>query len=108
MSFPLLKEYECHKCGKIFIPAAEHIYKSAKDGETRIYCSWTCYNNRDVGNPQRHYKRVVQSDMDGNDIRTYSSANNAACHVGGKPDGVRKAIRNGTTYRKFLWRYADE
>lgn len=33
---------ECKKCGKMFPPAALHIYKEG----AKYYCSWTCYNHR--------------------------------------------------------------
>ena len=36
-----LTECNCPVCGKMFIPAPLHAYKSPK---TRVkYCSWTCY-----------------------------------------------------------------
>ena len=35
-------EKKCARCGKTFIVAPQHIYKSNK----KIYCSWTCYNHR--------------------------------------------------------------
>lgn len=37
-----MKEIKCPRCGKSFIPAPYHIYKSGK----RLYCSWTCFNRR--------------------------------------------------------------
>ena len=37
-----MKENKCPRCGKKFIPAPYHIYKSGK----RRYCSWTCFNHR--------------------------------------------------------------
>lgn len=32
----------CEKCGKEFIPAPQHIFKS----NGKYYCKWTCYNHR--------------------------------------------------------------
>lgn len=37
-----IQERKCHKCGKSFIPGAEHIYKD----HSRWYCCWTCYLHR--------------------------------------------------------------
>ena len=35
-------EKKCAKCGKNFISAPEHVYKTNR----KWYCSWTCYNHR--------------------------------------------------------------
>ena len=37
-----IKTVKCEKCGKEFVPAPLHIYKSGR----KLYCSWTCYNHR--------------------------------------------------------------
>lgn len=34
---------QCFRCGKMFIPAAEHLYKITKYGKTNYYCSYTCW-----------------------------------------------------------------
>ena len=36
-----LREYRCKRCGRIFIPAALHSYKSSEG----FYCSYTCMLN---------------------------------------------------------------
>ena len=38
-----IPEKHCKKCGKLFIPAPEHIYRKGNV----FYCSWTCYLHRD-------------------------------------------------------------
>ena len=35
-------ETDCVKCGKKFVPAPYHVYKTWKG----YYCSWSCYNHR--------------------------------------------------------------
>lgn len=41
---PEFNRQKCKRCGKVFIPGAEHIYKSKKYKSRSIYyCSWTCY-----------------------------------------------------------------
>lgn len=40
--FCYIQERKCHKCGKTFIPGAEHIYKD----HSKWYCCWTCYLHR--------------------------------------------------------------
>lgn len=37
-----IQEKKCRKCGKNFVPAAEHIYK---DGSA-YFCGWTCFLHR--------------------------------------------------------------
>lgn len=37
-----LTEKKCAKCGKTFIAAPYHVYKTNR----KWYCSWTCYNHR--------------------------------------------------------------
>ena len=32
----------CHKCGKPFIPGAEHVFRD----HGKWYCKWTCYSHR--------------------------------------------------------------
>lgn len=36
-------DVQCKKCGKRFIPAAMHRYKTVKSRRTNWYCCWTCY-----------------------------------------------------------------
>ena len=42
-SKPILnaRELKCPVCGKIFIPAAYHIYRHGN----KIYCGWNCYES---------------------------------------------------------------
>lgn len=37
-----LAEKKCAKCGKMFIPAPQHVFKEYG----KYYCKWTCYNHR--------------------------------------------------------------
>ena len=41
-SYYFIQEKKCHKCGKVFIPGAEHIYRD----HNKWYCKWTCYLHR--------------------------------------------------------------
>jgi predicted nucleic acid-binding Zn-ribbon protein len=41
-----MKMLKCAKCGKLFIPAPEHIFKAGSKTGTNYYCKWTCYNHR--------------------------------------------------------------
>jgi len=40
-----LKEYNCGKCGKTFIPPYNHVFKE-KGRTLKVYCSWSCWNHR--------------------------------------------------------------
>lgn len=35
-------ERKCAKCGKLFIAAPFHVFRS----NSKWYCKWTCYNHR--------------------------------------------------------------
>ena len=41
MAFINLVERVCPECGKVFVPAALHIYKD----DTKFFCKWSCYNS---------------------------------------------------------------
>lgn len=44
----------CKRCGKMFIPAKEHLYKMIKDGKTCYYCTYTCWR-KDGGDNGKRY-----------------------------------------------------
>lgn len=39
-------ERKCAKCGKVFLAAPEHIYKTGTNRHNKWFCSWTCYYHR--------------------------------------------------------------
>lgn len=41
MTYINLIEKVCPECGKVFLPAALHIYKDGK----KVFCKWSCYNS---------------------------------------------------------------
>ena len=43
----VLREAKCAKCGKVFLAAPEHIYRSRGHSKTKWYCSWTCFYHKD-------------------------------------------------------------
>lgn len=96
-----MREERCIKCGKIFIPAANHIYKDHRG----FYCSWTCYNHRDDNTPYNRSRGVAQCSLDGEVIRTFLSAVFAAEFIKGTVNGVRKACKESTLYKGYFWRY---
>ena len=38
----ILRTARCGKCGKEFVPAPYHVFKTHR----RYYCTWSCYNHR--------------------------------------------------------------
>lgn len=48
-----LAMYQCKRCGKMFIPGAEHLYKIIKDGKTNYYCSYSCWRKDGGDNGER-------------------------------------------------------
>lgn len=96
----ILTEYHCKRCGKAFFPTPAHVYK---DGYGK-YCSWKCFNHRKDGKTPR-WTPVECLYPNGEHIRTFQSATKAAEWIGGKPDLIKKACMEDTTYKNYLWRY---
>lgn len=42
MDYGFHNEKVCEQCGKVFIPAVEHIYKDLYKGKVVMYCGWNC------------------------------------------------------------------
>lgn len=100
----MLEEAKCARCGKEFYPTAEHVYK---DYFNKKYCSWTCYNHRNDGK-QKVYKEVEQYTLDGEFVRDFKSANEAAEFVGCNPSNIRMVcLGKNKSCAKFLWKYKE-
>lgn len=55
-----LKDVECSKCGKTFIPTYAWVYKETREKKTLFYCTWTCFNHRkEKGGEMRGRKKDV-------------------------------------------------
>ena len=89
----------CARCGKSFLPAVYHIYKDNKG----IYCSWTCYNRKEER--IRRSKIVCQFTTDGEFIKTYSSAREAAEAMDCSYHTITMACRENKEAVGFLWKY---
>lgn len=50
----MFKMQMCKRCGKMFIPGSEHLYKLIKLGKTCYYCSYTCWR-KDGGDNGKRY-----------------------------------------------------
>lgn len=104
----MFKEVKCAKCKKMFIPAPQH---ALVDGRG-MYCSCTCFLHRKDGvkgrSPNKEAYKVLQYTKDGEYIKTYESARQAAELLGVYPNSVATACRQGNIYRGFLWKYAKD
>ncbi len=98
-----MKDVICRKCGKMFLPAPEHIYRDIKG----LYCSWHCFNHRNDGRCTRQ-KMVEVYGKDGELLRRYPSAEKAAEHLGFDDKRIRNACATGEKYQGFLWKYKSE
>lgn len=73
-----------------------------------MYCSWPCYNHRkDSPNRPRAVRMVKQYTKDGELVRVYKSALNAAESLGVCANSVRDACRLKRPYKGFLWKYEE-
>jgi hypothetical protein len=101
-----LREEICPKCGKLFIPAPEHIFR--EDG--RSWCKWTCWNHRRE-KPKRVGGKVATSvemiSLSGEKSIIFTSAKEAADCMGFRANGIRDACREKTPYMGYLWEYKD-
>lgn len=56
----MLELRKCSICGKEFIPAAMHMYKTKnRRGLTELQCSYTCY--REAGGDNRRHNRNAKT-----------------------------------------------
>ena len=99
-----LTEIKCSKCGKIFVPAPEHVYKDMYRNKKRIYCSWHCYNHRNDKQPRKKWKAASE---DGTVIKTFTSATDAAEQTGFCVKKIRMACRDQKPYMGFIWKYTE-
>lgn len=95
-----MMESICPICKKIFIKAAFHIYVDGTD----TYCSWTCYNKRQMKQGKKSMA-VVMKGEDGNILKVFESAKDAEQKTGFLADGIREACRDGSLYMKRYWEY---
>ena len=57
-----MKLVRCSVCGKMFIPAAKHMYKVSHAGQPiELQCSYTCYRVAG-GDPGRRYVQARKED----------------------------------------------
>lgn len=97
-----MDEHKCRKCGKLFIPAPQHVYKDNRG----FYCTWTCYNHKDDGRVKK-WRYIELYSESGELLRRFTSAADAAEKTGYEVENIRDACRTGTPYHGFLWKYKE-
>lgn len=91
-------ERTCEKCGKSFIPATYHQYKV---GYRKYFCSWSCYNHRDITHKEtyvRPTKPVSMYSKSGELIERFYSVNDALTYLADmgiivKANSIREACK---------------
>lgn len=100
-----MTEVKCRKCGKVFIPAPQHVFRDTYG----LYCSWTCYNHKDDRKKGgRKNKRVEMWSLEGGEVlKVFKNAEDAARETEYSAPEIREACRTGVTYRGFVWMYRE-
>ena len=105
MGREFIRELRCKKCGKIFCPAPQHMYKDHKG----MYCSWTCYNHRDDCQDKKRAVRVIeQYTKDGVLLNVFPTLRKAADHINGYAQSISVAANYGKAYKGYVWKYREE
>lgn len=102
MECGIISEAKCRYCGRMFVPASHHALRDTYG----LYCKPTCFLHRDEVN-KRKTKKVEQI-KNGEVVKVHASAVEAAMQFYCDPKLIRYAIKDGTTYRGFIWRYKGE
>ena len=107
----MIEGTNCVKCGKEFFPTPLHVYRDWRGS----YCCWTCYNHRNDGSKRGvNTKQVEQWSTDGELIKIFKSAVEAAEAVDVEPDTIAHACRKAQYETRllypcqgYMWRYRD-
>jgi hypothetical protein len=102
----IIEDTKCKRCGKNFIPAPYHIYQD----DNGFYCGWSCFLHRNEKGPDRRCKQVHQYTLDGEFMKTYPSAKDAAACMGTvDPRDIRACCLGLTkTSAGFAWSYTKK
>ena len=102
-------EVRCYGCGKMFIPAPEHVYKE----DEKPVCTWTCLCSLRRRKEQKRRSRenvspVEMLDQEGKHITFFPSARAAGEALGVDPAGIRDVCA-GRQMRSagYRWRWAE-
>lgn len=102
---PVLSAHYCPICGKEFYPTPMWVYKDLDN----IYCSYHCLRKAETAPVKKTYntKPVQKLSLEEELIEEFDCPTDAAVSVDGSEWGIRKACRDKTKYKKYLWRYKE-
>ena len=96
----------CPICKKEYFPTPDWVYK---DGLGKRYCSWSCLNKSRKLKNRKGLKAVAQYTTEGELVRVYESATQAAERMGCSPSYIWNACRG--TYNHYalgyIFKYAE-
>ena len=101
-------EVRCYGCGKLFVPAPEHVYKE----EGKPVCTWTCLCSLRRRKEQKRWSRenvspVEMLDQEGEHITFFPSARAAGEAMGIDPQNIRAACSGRKGFcGGYMWRWA--
>ena len=96
-----MRDMLCSKCGKNFVPAAQHLYRD----EENFYCSWTCFNHKDDRVHTKKLKPVEMLSTSGILIKEFASVKEAAQKTDFEMEKIQQACKVGGYYFGYVWRY---
>lgn len=103
----MMWERTCKKCGKLFVPAPQHVFVDNGD----FYCSWTCFNHRNDNEQKartsRKIKKVELYSESGCLLKVFINATEAAEITGYSVNRIRAACQNGEKFHGFIWKYRE-
>ena len=56
MDYPFI-ERKCAECGKIFVPAVQHVFKTSAHGHVKWFCGYNCNCKFDRKHPKKKGSR---------------------------------------------------
>ena len=59
----------CDGCGKEFKMYEGHVYKDIYKNKSRVFCCWTCFNNRTIFEDGRKHPRKASEEVMGNQTK---------------------------------------
>jgi hypothetical protein len=92
----------CPLCKKEFYPTPMWVYKLRQ----RRYCSYHCFREAQGALQYAYkYKPVEQYTLDGELVKTFRNAAQAAEHINCSDKSIRVACTKKTELKGYLWRY---
>lgn len=107
-------ERVCPVCGKVFIPAVQHVFKRIIRGKIAYFCGWNCLCKYDKANSTKSHvtnkRAVCQYTADGEFIAEFPTIVAAAEANNTNVNSVRNCCIGYTKLTKdgFTFKYKDK